>query len=129
MRDDLIAVSVLAMATVPGVLSTFEPSPFTMQTFAYDPELRKLIRREYFVGGGVALAIAGAAARLAHSWIPFLGAVGVLGVTIWEYERALRRGRTSGKDMTKPVHQAGPADPDTRGTGRGSRAGRYTFAG
>lgn len=93
------AFVILAGVEVPQVLSAFEPSPFTMATFAADPDKVRWIRHGYWQGGGLALAFAAAMSGFSRSKLPILVASGVLLFTILVYEWALRRGASKGQDM------------------------------
>ena len=107
---DLIALGglvALALAEVPQVMSAFLPSPST----AYDkasggidsgPGSMRILRRGEILGTAVSLGIATGVALIAAqqvgghaAWI-FIGAVVVLGLFLWEYERAIRMGKADG---------------------------------
>jgi hypothetical protein len=99
LNADQAAFAVLAGVEVPQVLSAFEPSPFTMATFAHDPEKVKWIRHGYWTGGGLALAFAAAMSMFSKTKAPLVIAVVVLAFTLLIYEWALRQGATKGTDM------------------------------
>lgn len=88
----------LAMAEVPQVMSAFLPSPFTAATFGGTPEARWL-RRGEVIGSLVALGIAAAISLVLKRPEPTFGAAIVLGIFLWEYERALQDGLSSNRDM------------------------------
>jgi len=98
MTAEQAGLFLLALAEVPQVMSAFLPSPFTAATFRGTEQARWL-RRGEVVGSAVALAIAAAVSLVARRKEPFLGAVLVLGVFLWEYERAMRAGAARGSDM------------------------------
>src|SRR3990172_2533366 len=89
----------LALAEVPQVMSAFLPSPFTAATFG-GTEKARWLRRGEVIGSVVALSIAAAVSLVARRREPFIGAILVLGVFLWEYEKAMRYGREHGQDMS-----------------------------
>lgn len=91
MNPENAALMLLAMAEVPQVMSAFLPSPFTAATFG-GTEKAHWLRRGEVIGSLVALGIAGAISVLLKRPEPFVGAVLVLAIFLWEYERALREG-------------------------------------
>lgn len=99
MKPEDAALTLLALAEVPQVMSAFMPSLFTMATFSDDPEKVRYLRRGEVVGGAVSLGIAVAIGILARSVWPIAGAVAVLGIILYEYERAIRNPVNGGQDM------------------------------
>ena len=98
MNQSLAGLVLLGLAEVPQVMSAFLPSPTTAYMGGADPERVAWLRRGEVVGSGVSLAIALAVTLIVHqsvgdaAWWVFFGAAGVLGVFLWEYERAIRQG-------------------------------------
>jgi hypothetical protein len=93
-------LAMLAVAEVPQVMSAFLPSPATArmgfnQGEDYMERVRYL-RRGEIIGGGVSLTLALAITLIMHptignaAWGPFIGAVAVLALFLYEYERAIR---------------------------------------
>lgn len=99
-----VGLIIMGLSTPPAVMSCFLPSPST----AYDkasgqissgPASMALLRRGELLGSAVAVGI-GAGASLAAldtmgpsaAWI-FAGVLITLGLFLWEYESAFRRGR------------------------------------
>lgn len=92
----------------PAVLSCFLPSPST----AYDkasgeissgPKSMALLRRSEIIGAAISVGVAAALALVAAdelgpnaAWI-FVGAVALLGLFVFEYNRALRLGQEDAK--------------------------------
>ncbi len=93
----------LGLAEVPQVMSAFLPSPTTAYMGGADPTRIRWLRRGEVMGAGVSLAIAGAVSLVAADELGpgasliFLGAVAILGLFLWEYERALREGKKDGE--------------------------------
>lgn len=85
------ALFLLALAEVPQVMSAFLPSPFTAATFGGTPKAHWL-RRGEVVGSLVSVGIAGSIALVTKRWAPLAGGLLVLGVFLWEYEKALKAG-------------------------------------
>ena len=89
----------LGLAEVPQVMSAFLPSPTTAYMGGADPVRVSWLRRGEVIGSGVSLAIAGAVTLVAYKELGppaaliFIGAVAVLGLFLWEYERAVRMGK------------------------------------
>ena len=81
----------LALAEVPQVMSAFLPSPFTAATFGGTPKA-KWLRRGEVMGSAVSIGIAGSIALVTRRWAPLIGGLLVLGVFLWEYEKAMRAG-------------------------------------
>jgi hypothetical protein len=124
LRDnDRVAMSILAVSLVPGVLSQFLPSVVEMDEIGRDPVKRRLVRRQYVIAGVPALVMSAAASWIARSVIPFAGALAMLTVSVYEYERAMRP--TAEPPRSQAVPSAAPAP--ARSSGRGQRAGRVQF--
>lgn len=100
MNAEQAGLFLLALAEVPQVMSAFLPSPFTAATFGGTEQARYL-RRGEVIGSVVALSIAAAVSIVSKRKEPMIGAVIVLGVFLWEYERAMREGARNGRDMTE----------------------------
>lgn len=89
----------LGVAEVPQVMSAFLPSPTTAYQGGADPNRIAWLRRGEIIGGAVSLSIAAAVSLVAaqeiggDAWWIFLGAAGVLGLFLLEYERAIRLGK------------------------------------
>ncbi len=92
----------LGLAEVPQVMSAFLPSPTTAYQGGADPKRVAWLRRGEIIGSTVSLAIAAAVSMVAAAemgaaaWWVFIGAAGVLGLFLWEYERAIRLGQADG---------------------------------
>lgn len=99
-NHETAGLAMLAVAEVPQVMSAFLPSPATarmgfnqgedyMERIAY-------LRRGEIVGGAVSLTLALAITLIMRpsignaAWGPFVGAIIVLGIFLYEYERAIR---------------------------------------
>lgn len=98
--QETAGLAMLAVAEVPQVMSAFLPSPATArmgfnQGEDYQERIRYL-RRGEIVGGAVSLTLALAITFImrpkigAAAWGPFAGSVVVLGIFLYEYERAIR---------------------------------------
>jgi len=84
-----------AMMTL-DAYSTFQSSPWTAENFGADPEKTKSAK-EYLVHAvGFSMAYAIAAAYLAHSVWPLVGATLANCYLVWLYLRALDRGKATG---------------------------------
>lgn len=94
-----VAAAILFMQSAMMTLdaySTLESSPWTAENFGADPIKAKSCR-EYLMHAVVySTAYAIAAALLAHSWWPIIGAMASNAYLIWLYLRALDRGKTTG---------------------------------
>jgi hypothetical protein len=90
----------LAVAEVPQVMSAFLPSPATARMGFNEGEdyLERVryLRRGELVGSSVSIALALSITLImrptvgAAAWGPFVGALVVLGVFLYEYERAIQ---------------------------------------
>lgn len=92
----------LGLAEVPQIMSAFLPSPTTAYMGGADPVRVAWLRRGEVIGSGVAIGIAAGVTLIAYKdiggqavWI-FAGALAVLAVFLYEYERAIRMGRQDG---------------------------------
>lgn len=92
----------LGLAEVPQIMSAFLPSPTTAYMGGSDPVRVAWLRRGEIIGSGVAMGIAVGVTLIASkemgpaaAWI-FIGALGVLAIFLWEYERAIRMGKADG---------------------------------
>lgn len=106
--EQTVGIVVLGLTSAGAVMSMFLPSPST----AYDkasgciasgPESIALLKRGEIIGSVISLAIAGAASLLAAgdlgpnaAWI-FIGALAVVGIFIWEYESAFKKGQAAAR--------------------------------
>ena len=92
----------LGVAEVPQVMSAFLPSPTTAYQGGADPTRIAWLRRGEIIGSVVSLSIAAAVSLVAAedmgpaAWWVFVGAAAVLGLFLWEYERAIRQGQQAG---------------------------------
>lgn len=90
----------LGLAEVPQVMSAFLPSPTTAYMGGADPVRVSWLRRGEVIGSAVSLSIAGAVSLVAAqslgagAGLIFIGAVVVLGLFLWEYERAIKLGQS-----------------------------------
>jgi hypothetical protein len=90
----------LGLAEVPQVMSAFLPSPTTAYMGGADPVRVMWLRRGEIIGSAVSLSIAAAVSLVASgdmggaAGLIFLGAVVILGLFLWEYERAIKKGQT-----------------------------------
>lgn len=86
---------------VPAVLSAALPSPFTMRTFADDPESVSTLRIGEWVGGAMVLALGIAESIDHHSFGPLLLVI-AFGAAWFAYiEWALRNPISSAHSMTE----------------------------
>ena len=76
--------------------STFQSSPWTVENFGADEEKAKTCKEYLTHAVGYSTAYSVAAAWLAKSYWPVVGAGIANGYLIWLYLRALERGRESG---------------------------------
>lgn len=99
-NHETAGLAMLSVAEVPQVMSAFLPSPATARMGFnegedYEERIRYL-RRGEIVGGGVSLALALAITLIMRpqigrqAWGPFVGATIVLGIFLFEYERAIQ---------------------------------------
>lgn len=94
-----IGLILLAAAEVPNFLAGLLPSLFTIATFSDDPEKVANLRRGELVGSALSLAVGGAAALVADDPAPLVASALVLGVLLFEYERAIRNPIAEPLDM------------------------------
>jgi len=93
----------LGLAEVPQVMSAFLPSPTTAYMGGASPERVAWLRRGEIVGSTISLSIAAAVSMIVsqkvgnRAWLVFFGSAIVLGVFLWEYERALRLAEEDGR--------------------------------
>lgn len=103
-----VALFLMVVAEIPNFYSGFLPSLFTIATFSKgDAEkmehTRKWIRRGEAQATGLSILVGAATALLvAEAW-PFLGALGMAGYLVYQYEHALKLGQRDGLgiDMDK----------------------------
>lgn len=99
----LAGLVALGLAEIPQVMSGFLPSPATAYRDGGDADLVAWLRREEKVGSVIALGIAVAVSMIAAdeagpaAWWIFIGAVIILGIFLYEYERAIRKGAADGR--------------------------------
>lgn len=98
--------AVMTWIAVPGVMSCFLPSPSTAYDkssgqIASSAESVKMLRRDEILGTAVGLGIALGATLLVaprvggRAALVFVGAVVILGLFLYEYERAIRLGKAA----------------------------------
>jgi hypothetical protein len=102
-RLAMLGLGIMAAAEVPNFLAGMLPSTMTIGRFAAEPEDRAKLRRGEVVGGSLSVAVGIAASLIGESPIPFLLTMVVLGVLIYEYERAIRGAQESG--TAQPINQ------------------------
>jgi hypothetical protein len=85
-----LGLVILAAAEVPNFLAGLLPSLFTIRTFSSDPEKVQALRRGEVVGSALSLGVGAGASLVAKRIEPLLACLAVLGVLLWEYERAIR---------------------------------------
>lgn len=84
-----------AMTTL-DAYSTLLSSPWTAENFGADPDKTRSCK-EYLKHAVIySMAYAAAAAYIAHSWWPIIGAAIANAYLIWLYLRALDRGKVTG---------------------------------
>lgn len=94
----------LGLAEVPQVMSAFLPSPTTAYMGGADPVRVRWLRRGEIMGAGVSVSIAVAVSLVAYddlgpmAGLILIGAIIILGLFLWEYERALKQGIRDGQD-------------------------------
>jgi hypothetical protein len=97
----------LGLAEVPQVMSAFLPSPTTAYMGGSDPVRVKWLRRGEIMGGGISVSIAVAVTLVAYddlgpmAGLILIGAIVILGLFLWEYERALKQGVRDGQGKPK----------------------------
>lgn len=99
-NQETAGLALLAVAEVPQVMSAFLPSPATARMGFNEGEdyLERVryLRRGEIVGSAVSLTLALAITMIMRpqigsaAWGPFVGATIVLGIFLFEYERAIR---------------------------------------
>lgn len=93
----------MGLAEVPQVMSAFLPSPTTAYMGGSDPVRVRWLRRGEIIGSAVSLSIAAAVSLVAadelgaSAGLIFLGAIGILALFLWEYERAIKLGVKDGQ--------------------------------
>jgi len=92
----MAGLAIMAAAEVPNFLAGMLPSTMTIGRFAAEPEDRMRLRRGELVGGALAVTVGVGASLIAESAVPFILTMAVLGVLIYEYERAIRLAQESG---------------------------------
>jgi hypothetical protein len=98
-------LGIMAASEVPNFLAGLLPSTMTIGRFAAEPQDRARLRRSEVVGSALALGVGVGSSLVANDPTPFVMVVAVLGIMLWEYERAIR---TAGQDPTiKPINQQG----------------------
>lgn len=99
----LAGLVALGLAEIPQVMSGFLPSPATAYRDGGDEQVVMWLRREEVIGSGLALGIALAVTMIVRgdfggkAWWIFIGAVAILAIFLFEYERAIRLGREHGR--------------------------------
>ena len=109
-KGDTVAAAglvMLGLAEVPQIMSAFLPSPTTAYMGGSDPVRVAWLRRGEVTGSGVAMGIAAGVTLIAAremgphaAWI-FIGALAVLAIFLYEYERAIRMGKRDGGGQAK----------------------------
>lgn len=98
---DTVAIgglALVALAGVPSTMACFLPPHTEIGGADTDPERAAWLRRGEFIGGAVSLALAAAVSMIAateigeKAWLIFLAAFVLLGLYLWEYERAISMG-------------------------------------
>lgn len=102
---------------VPAILSAALPSPFTMRTFAHDPESVTTLRIGEYVGGSMVVLLGIAESMQHKSWMPLVLVLVVGGAWFGYIEWALRNPIQGGKDMAGPAN-APMVNPVTAGQAR-----------
>jgi hypothetical protein len=100
----LAGLAIMAAAEVPNFLAGLLPSTMTIGRFAADAEDRGRLRRSEIVGSGLALAVGVGASLIGQSPLPLLLTLAVLGVLLYEYERAIRCAQNGG--TARPINDA-----------------------
>ncbi|HEY2089886.1 MAG TPA: hypothetical protein VGH54_28180 [Mycobacterium sp.] len=93
----------MAAAEVPNFLAGLLPSTMTIGRFAADPVDRGRLRRSEVVGSALAVTVGVGASLIGQSPYPLLLTLLVLGVLLYEYERAIRSAQQSG--TATPINQ------------------------
>lgn len=99
MSPEQLGLVILAASEVPNFMAGLLPSLFTIQTFSDDPAKVKALRRGELVGGAMALGVGAGASLVADSWVPLIACTVILGVLLFEYERAIRNPIAGGQSM------------------------------
>jgi hypothetical protein len=99
----LAGVAIMAAAEVPNFLAGLLPSTMTIGRFAADPVDRGRLRRSEVVGSALAVTVGVGASLIGQSPYPLLLTLLVLGVLLYEYERAIRSAQQSG--TATPINQ------------------------
>lgn len=84
-----------AMTTL-DAYSTLNSSPWTSENFGADPEKAKSCREYVRHAVVVSVGYSVVAGAIAESWWPVIGSVVSNAYLVWLYERALKRGATTG---------------------------------
>lgn len=93
----MAGLAIMAAAEVPNFLAGLLPSTMTIGRFAADPVDRARLRRSEAVGSALAVAVGVGASLIGQSPIPLLLTLAVLAVLLYEYERAIRGAKESGR--------------------------------
>lgn len=107
MNTAQLGLAILAAAEVPNFLAGMMPSLMTIRTFADDPEQIAALRRGEVVGSVLSLAVGLGASLVSESPVPMLASGAVLGVLLYEYEKAMREPITNHRDMRSGAVVAG----------------------
>jgi hypothetical protein len=97
----LAGLAIMAASEVPNFLAGLLPSTMTIGRFAADPVDRRRLRRSEVVGSALAIGIGVGTSLVADSPLPFVMVLAVLGVLLFEYERAIRQAQES--PDTQPI--------------------------
>jgi hypothetical protein len=93
----MAGLAIMAAAEVPNFLAGLLPSTMTIGRFAAEPEDRARLRRSEVVGSALAAGVGVGASLIGRSPLPLLLTLAVLVILLYEYERAIRGARDSGR--------------------------------
>lgn len=96
-------LAIMAASEVPNFLAGLLPSTMTIGRFAAEPEDRARLRRSEVVGSALAVGVGVGCSLVGNSPVPFVMVMAVLGVMLFEYERAIRSAQES--PDTVPINQ------------------------
>ncbi len=95
MNEQTIALTLLTMAETGHAFSAFEPSYFTIRTFALEGDRERVawkvanLRSGYVPAVMFGLGLGAIVSWLARSPLPLLGSAATVAFMVWQYERAL----------------------------------------
>lgn len=96
-------LAIMAASEVPNFLAGLLPSTMTIGRFAADPIDRARLRRSELVGSALAVGVGVGSSLVANDPTPFVFVMVVLGIMLFEYERAIRSAQESGTAV--PINQ------------------------